>query len=53
MKKKFHARGNQVPVMTEQWRKFIPFDTKTLWKKFTHDRSDVNYALFQKQPGKE
>lgn len=46
--KKFHARGNQVPFMTEQWRKSIRHRNK-LWKNFTHDRTDANYALYQKQ----
>ena len=44
-------RGNQVPFITEQWRKSIRH-RKKLWKKFTHDRADVNYALYQKQRNK-
>ena len=32
--KKFHVRGNQVPFMTEQWRKSIRHRNK-LWKIFT------------------
>ena len=49
--KKFHARGNQVPFMSEQWRKSIRHRNK-LWKKFTHDRTDANYALYRKQRNK-
>ena len=49
--KKFHARGNQVPFMTEQWRKSIRHKNK-LWKKFTYDRTDANYALYRKQRNK-
>ena len=41
-------RGNQVPFMTEQWRKSIRNRNK-LWKKFTHDRTNANIALYQKQ----
>ena len=49
--KKFHVRGNQVPFMTEQRRKSIRHRNK-LWKKFTHDRTDANYALYRKQRNK-
>ena len=49
--KKFHVRGNQVPFMTEQWRRSIRHRNK-LWKKFTHDRTDANYALYRKQRNK-
>ena len=35
-------RGNQVPYMTEQWRRAIRH-CNTLWKKFTHNRTDANY----------
>ena len=46
--KNFHVRGNQVPFMTEECRKYIRQRTK-LWKTFTHDCTDVNYALYQRQ----
>ena len=42
--RKFHVRKNQVPFMIEQWRKSIRHRNK-LWKKFSHDRRDANYAL--------
>ena len=32
--KNFHVRGNQVPFVTEEWRKSIRQRNK-LWKKFT------------------
>ena len=34
-------RGNQVPYMTEQWRRAIRHRNK-LWKKFTRNRTDAN-----------
>ena len=37
--------------MTEQWRKSIRHRNK-LCKKCTHDRTDANYALHQKQRNK-
>ena len=37
--------------MTEQWRKSIRHRNK-LWKKCTHDRTDSNYALHQRQRNK-
>ena len=37
--------------MTEQWRKSIRHRNK-LWKKCTHDRTDANYALHQRQRNK-
>ena len=49
--KNFHVRGNQVPFMTEQWRKAIRHRNK-LWKKFTHDRTDAHYALYKEQRNK-
>ena len=41
-------RGNQVPYMTEQWRRAIRYRNK-LWKKFTRDRTDVNYDAYKSQ----
>ena len=49
--KQFHVQGNQVPFMMEQWRKAIRHRNK-LWKKFTHDRTDVHYALYKEQRNK-
>ena len=43
------VRGNQVPYMTEQWRKAIRYRNK-LWKIFTRNRSDANYQSIK--PGK-
>ena len=40
-----------MPFMTEQWLKSIRHKNK-LWKKFTHDRTDENYALYRKQRNK-
>ncbi|RMX40006.1 hypothetical protein pdam_00017277 [Pocillopora damicornis] len=42
-----HIRGNQIPFMNEQWRKAIRHRNK-LWKKFTHQRTDANYAEYKK-----
>ena len=41
-------RGNQVPYMTEQWRKVIRHRHK-LWKKFTCNRTDANYEAYKSQ----
>ena len=41
-------RGNQVPYMTEQWRKAIRHRHK-LWKKFTCNRTDANYEAYKSQ----
>lgn len=40
--KEFHVRGNQVPYMTEEWRKAIRYRNR-LWKIFTRDRTENNY----------
>ena len=37
--------------MNEQWRKAICHRNK-LWKKFTHQRTDANYAEYKKQRNK-
>ena len=49
--KQAHIRGNQIPFMNEQWRKAIRHRNK-LWKKFTHRRTDANYAEYKKQRNK-
>ena len=49
--KQAHTRGNQIPFMNEQWRKAIRHRNK-LWKKFTHQRTDPNYAEYKKQRNK-
>ena len=49
--KQAHIRGNQIPFMNEQWRKAIRHRNK-LWKKFTHQRTDANYAEYKKQRNK-
>ena len=41
-------RGNQVPYMTEQWRRVIRHRYK-LWKKFTLNRTDANYEAYKTQ----
>ena len=41
-------RGNQVPYMTEQWRRAIRHRNK-LWKKFTRNRTDENYEAYKTQ----
>ena len=41
-------RGNQVPYMTEQWRRAIRHRNK-LWKKFTCNRTDANYEAYKTQ----
>lgn len=46
--KQVHIRGNQIPYMTEQWRKAIRHRNR-LWKKFTNDRNDENYANYKTQ----
>ena len=42
------VRGNQVPYMTEQWRKAIRHRNK-LWKIFTCNRTDANYEAYKTQ----
>ncbi len=37
--KQFHLRGNQVPYMSEQWRKVIHYRNR-LWNKFMRERTD-------------
>ena len=49
--KQVHIRGNQVPYMTEQWRKAIRHRNR-LWKKFTRERTDANYADYKTQRNK-
>ena len=41
-------RGNQVPYMTEQWRRAIRHRNE-LWKKFTRNRTDANYEAYKTQ----
>ena len=43
--KQFHVRGNQVPYMTEEWRKTIRYRNR-LWRKFT-----VNVTKNQRNRG--
>ena len=50
--KQAHIRGNQIPFMNEQWRWLIHHCNK-FWKKFTHQRTDANYAEYKKQRNKE
>lgn len=40
------VRGNQVPYMTEQWRKAIRHRNK-LWRLFMRDRTDANYDHYK------
>ena len=49
--KQFHVRGNQVPYMTEEWRKTIRYRNR-FWRKFTDDRTDSNYQLYKAQRNK-
>ena len=42
------VRGNQVPYMTEQWRKAIRHGNK-LWRLFISDRTDANYDHYKIQ----
>ena len=42
------VRGNQVPYMTEQWRKAIRHRNK-LWRLFMRDRTGVNYDQYKIQ----
>ena len=44
-------RRNQVPYMTEEWRKEIRYRNK-LWKKFTKNRTNTNYYLYKIQRNK-
>ena len=41
-------RGNQVPYITEQWRRAIRHRNK-LWKKFTRNRTDAKYEAYKTQ----
>ena len=49
--KQAHIRSNQFPFTNEQWRKAIRH-RNILWKKFTHQRTDANYAEYKKQRNK-
>jgi len=49
--KQTHIRGNQVPYMTEDWRKAIRHCNK-LWKLFMRDCTDCNYELYKRQRNK-
>ncbi len=49
--KQVHVRGNQVPFMTEQWRKAIRRRNK-LRKQFIRERTDANYAIYKAQRNK-
>ena len=49
--KQTYIRGNQVPYMTEDWRKAIRHSNK-LWKIFMRDRTDCNYELYKRQRNK-
>ena len=42
------VRGNQVPYMTEQWRKAIRHRNK-LWRLFMRDQTDANYNQYKIQ----
>ena len=46
--KTVRVRGNQVPFMNDEWRKAIRYRNR-LWKVFTKDRSDANYAAYKYQ----
>ena len=47
--KQFHLRGNQVPYMSEQWRKVIRYRDR-LWNKFMCERTDDQiYQIYKKQ----
>ena len=49
--KQVHLRGNQVPYLTDDWRKAIRHRNH-LWKAFTRDRTDANYLLYKSQRNK-
>ena len=49
--KQTFVRGNQVPYMTEEWRKAIRYRNK-LWRKFKKDRNDANYDQYKIQRNK-
>ena len=49
--KQVHVRGNQVPFMTETWRKAIRH-RNMLWKRFSRERTDINYANYKIQRNK-
>ena len=38
------VKGNQVPYMTEKWRKAIRYRNK-LWRLFMRDRTNANYTI--------
>ena len=42
------VRGNQVPYMTEQWRKAVRHRNK-LWRLFMRDWTDANYDHYKIQ----
>ena len=42
------VRGNQIPYMTEQWRRAIRHRNK-LWRLFIRDRTDTNYDQYKIQ----
>ena len=44
-------RRNQVPYITEEWRKEIRYRNKQ-WKKFTRNRTNTNYDLYKIQRNK-
>ena len=46
--KSVHVQGNQVPFMNESWRKAIRHRNH-LWRMFTRDRTDANYAAYKSQ----
>ena len=46
--KTVRVRGNQVPLMSDEWRKAITYRNR-LWTVFTKDRSDANYAAYTYQ----
>lgn len=46
--KQFQMRGNQVPIMPDEWRKSIRY-RNMLWKRFKKDQTDTNYASYKSQ----
>ena len=49
--KQVHVWGNQVPYMNQDWRKAIRCRNK-LWKIFTKERNQINYAKYKVQQNK-
>ena len=47
----FDDKQNVFESLYKQWRKAIRHRNK-LWKKFTHQRTDANYAEYKKQRNK-